>query len=74
MNMKEGLDVRVEEFLFGHGLMVDNYFIEITPVSEMVCYTNADGRDFDLQINDAELASAVIRRLKILGVRVVTIE
>ena len=44
MNMKEGLDVRVEEFLFGHDLMVDNYFIEITPVSEMVGYTNEIGR------------------------------
>ncbi|GLR14014.1 hypothetical protein GCM10007907_28040 [Chitinimonas prasina] len=60
----------VEEFLFGRGLKLDGYFIEQTPVSEMLCYRNAEGREFDLPINDAALADAVLVRLKELGVRI----
>ncbi|MGC7406877.1 hypothetical protein ACPWR0_23375 [Pandoraea pneumonica] len=68
------LSVAVEDFLFGHGLSLANYFIEQTPVSEMLCYVNAEGREFDLPINDPELASAVLIHLKNIGVRVVKID
>ena len=64
------LQKKAEEFLFGRGQQVRDYFIEITPVSEMLCYRNAKGREFDLPINDADLAAAVINRLKELDVEI----
>jgi len=70
---KEILEISVDDFLFGHGLRVEDYFIEQTPVSEMLCYRNAEGRNFDLPINDQRLAAAAIARLRELGVRVVTL-
>lgn len=54
------LDATAEQFLFGRGLHLEEYFIEETPVSEVLCYRNADGREFDLPINDPELAKAVL--------------
>nr|CCA86316.1 hypothetical protein RALSY_40534 [Ralstonia syzygii R24] len=63
--------ITADEFLFGQGLKLEDYFIELTPVSEMLCYRNAEGRTFDLPINDAALAAAVFERLKGLGVQVV---
>jgi hypothetical protein len=70
---KENLEISVDDFLFGRGLRVEDYFIEQTPVSEMLCYRNAEGRNFDLPINDERLAAAAIARLRELGVRVVTL-
>jgi hypothetical protein len=61
----------VDDFLFGSGLSVKDYFIERTPVSEMLCYRNAEGREFDLPINDEALAAAVYERLKALNVRII---
>jgi hypothetical protein len=61
----------VNDFLFGNGLSVRDYQIERTAVSEMLCYRNAEGREFDLPINDEALAAAVYERLKALNVRVV---
>lgn len=72
MNVTE-LQKRAEEFLFGRGQQVNDYFIEITPVSEMLCYRNAQGREFDLPINDADLAAAVFNRLKELDVVILRI-
>lgn len=69
MNTKN-LTANVEEFLFGRGQQLKDYFIEQTPVSEMLCYRNSEGREFDLPINDVELATAVIARLKSLGVEI----
>ncbi|WGS41646.1 hypothetical protein LFL97_18335 [Burkholderia sp. JSH-S8] len=60
-----------DEFLFGQGLQLEDYFIEQTPASEMLCYRNAEGRTFDLPINDPELAAVVFERLKALGVKIV---
>lgn len=68
---KATLEATVEEFLFGRGVRLEDYFIEQTPVSEVLCYRNSEGREFDLPINDPELAVAVMRRLKSLGVRIV---
>jgi hypothetical protein len=67
----QDLAATVEEFLFGSGLRLQDYFIEQTPVSEMLCYRNAEGREFDLPINNPELAVAVLSRLKELKVRIV---
>jgi hypothetical protein len=60
----------VEEFLFGRGQSVDEYFIEETPDAELLRYQNADGQVVELPINDAEFAAALSARLKELGVRV----
>lgn len=68
---KATLEATVEEFLFGRGVRLEDYFIEQTPVSEVLCYRNSEGREFDLPINDPELAVAVMQRLKSLGVRIV---
>ncbi|AVR97157.1 hypothetical protein [Pseudoduganella armeniaca] len=67
-------DELVNQLIFGNGGRVSDYFIERTPVSEMLCYRNAEGREFDLPISDAALGDAVIARLKALGVRIVEIE
>lgn len=72
--MSERSVVNADEFLFAQGVTIDNYFIEITPVSEMICYRNSEGREFDLPINDPELYKAVVSRLKELGVRIVRLE
>lgn len=66
----KNLAATVEEFLFGRGQQLKDYFVEQTPVSEMLCYRNSEGREFDLPINDADLAIAVIARLKALGVEI----
>jgi len=68
---QKSLTENVEKFLFGNGQKLKDYFIEQTPVSEMLCYRNSEGREFDLPINDTELAIAVIARLKSLGVEIV---
>lgn len=68
---KATLEATVEELLFGSGVRIEHYFIEQTPVSEVLCYRNPEGREFDLPINDPELAVAVMERLKSLGVRIV---
>jgi hypothetical protein len=36
----------------------------------MLCYVNEEGREFDLPINDEELAQAVLLRLREMGVRI----
>jgi hypothetical protein len=64
----------VDEFLFGHGLKLADYFIEQTPVSEVLCYRNKEGRVYDLPINDDALAEAVLLRLKEIGVSIVKLE
>ena len=68
---KESLDARVDDFLFGRGVQLKDYFIEQTPVSEVLGYRSPEGREFDLSINDPELAAAVFRRLKDMGVRII---
>ncbi len=70
MNEAE-LKERATEFLFGRGQTLDSYYIEVTPYSEMLCYVNEEGREFDLPINDEELAQAVLLRLREMGVRIV---
>lgn len=70
MNEDE-LKAQAMEFLFGRGQTLDNYYIEVTPYSEMLCYRNEEGREFDLPINDEELAQAVLLRLREMGVRIV---
>ena len=64
-------DAEVEEYLFGNGLILDSYFIEETPVSEVLCYQDESGRSFDLLIDDQDLAASLKRRLREMGVRVV---
>ena len=65
---KQGISA--EEFLFGRGRQLEDYFIEQTPISEMLGYRNSEGREFDLPIHDTELDLAVMARLKELGVEI----
>lgn len=62
---------RVEQFLFGRGQALRDYWIEQTPFSQMLGFRNAAGVAFDLPISDADLRDAVLCRLKALGVLVV---
>lgn len=64
----------VDEYLFGNGMKLDDYYIQQTPVSEVVCYRNAEGRDFYLHINNPDLDEAVTRRLKELGVSIIRLK
>lgn len=69
----DDLDAAVEQVLFGSGLTVDDYYIEQSPVSELLCYRTSSGRDFDLLIDHPELYSGAFARLRLLDVRVVKI-
>lgn len=70
MDAKE-ITAVVHELLFGRGQQSSDYFIEQTPVSEILCYRDAEGREFDLSMHDDALAAAVIARFKELGVQIV---
>jgi hypothetical protein len=69
--MNEKMTSLAEKFLSECGIKLNDFYIEKTPVSEMLCYKNEAGRDFDLPINNPDLAVAVLLRLKELGVRTV---
>lgn len=60
-----------DEFLFGNGLELDDYFIARTPVADLVCANGGDGRDYRLLIGNDQLREAVLARLLELGVRIV---
>ncbi len=49
MNNRE-LAKDVEDFIHGHGVGLDSYYIEQTPFSEVLRYKDHDGREFDLPI------------------------
>lgn len=68
------LEAMADEYLFGSGLALSNFYIEKTPVSEVLCFINDKGRHFDLPISDPVLAGAVKGRLRELGVKVVVHE
>lgn len=61
----------IDHFLFGEGLKLEDYFIQVTPVSEVLCVVGPDCREFYLSIGDDEIADAAMQRLKELGVRIV---
>lgn len=73
MEEKNMVDL-ANQFISDSGIEVEDFFIEITPFSEMVGYTNSEGREFDLPISDENLAKAVIARLIKLGVRIVELK
>lgn len=60
-----------DQFLSGRGTRLEDYYVELTPVSKMLCYRNNAGREIDVPIQDERLAEAVFARLEELGVRVV---
>jgi len=59
-----------EEFLEERGFDLEKIYIEKTPVSEMICFIDENGREFDLPISDEKLLAAVIGHLMAKGVRV----
>ena len=61
----------IDEFLFGGDLELKNYYIERTPISEVICFTTADGREYDLAISDPQVQADAVARLVELGVRIV---
>jgi hypothetical protein len=62
------------QFISDSGIDIGKFFIEITPHAEMVCFVNEEGREFDLPISNAELAKAVVVRLKELKVNVIELK
>lgn len=74
MMQSRELEKTVEEFIYERGLSLESYYIEQTPYSEMLCYKNNDGREFDLPIGDPVLADAVMAKLKQLGVKILRIK
>lgn len=60
-----------DEFLFGRGLQVSDYFIDRKHGPALIGFTNADGRSFDLHVSDPVLHQRALVRLEELGVRVI---
>ena len=63
-----------DKFIAESGIEIGKFYIEVTPYSEMLCFTNEEGREYDLPISDEGLANAVLSRLRELGVRVVELK
>lgn len=63
-----------DKFLADRGIPISNYYIEITPHSELICVKSEEGREFDLPISNEDLSKAVKARLKELGVQVVELK
>jgi hypothetical protein len=63
-----------DQFISESGIEIEKFYIEVTPYSTMVCYSNEEGREFDLPISDENLAQAVVARLRGLGVRIVELK
>ena len=60
----------VDKQLFGSGLKVSDYFLSRTPISEVILYTDTDGKEYYLSVGNDELARLLKERLIELGVRV----
>lgn len=60
-----------EDFLFGKGETINQYYIETSPFGDMICYICPSGQEFDLLIEDTELEATAIKKLKELGVRII---
>lgn len=63
----------LDELLFGRGMAVQDYYIEQYASGEMLCFLDSKRQALDLHFNDDDMASAQMRRLKQLGVRIVTL-
>lgn len=63
-----------DEFLADRGIPIGNYYIEVTPHSELICFRNEGGQEFDLPISNEALSEAVKSRLRELGVKVVELK
>ncbi|MDH5228445.1 MAG: hypothetical protein OEZ58_09210 [Gammaproteobacteria bacterium] len=68
--LNEDMRDLADKFIAETGVEIGRFYIEVTPYSEMLCFTNEDGREYDLPISDESLADAVFSRLRELGVRV----
>lgn len=60
-----------DKFIADKGIKLSNYYIEVTPYSELICFRSEDGQEYDLTISDENLAVAVKNRLREVGVKVV---
>jgi hypothetical protein len=63
-----------DKFLADRSMQISNYYIEVTPYSELICFKGEDGREYDLPISDETLAVAVKKRLRELGVKIVELK
>lgn len=63
----------IDNILFGDGLTLGDYVLRKSPVSETVCYTGRDGRQFYLSIGNDVLYKAALERLVALGVKTIII-
>jgi hypothetical protein len=64
----------IDDYLFGSGAPLDRYFVRRSSVADLVCFVNAEGREFDLLISDDALAESMKARLIELGVRIVKVD
>ena len=68
--MRDPTPPTADELLFGRGLTVNDNYIDTQHGFDLICFTNSDGRNFDLRVSDDRLHAAAVARLKSLGVRV----
>lgn len=60
-----------DKFIADREIPISNYYIEVTPYSELICFKGEGNREYDLPISDETLAIAVKKRLRELGVKIV---
>jgi hypothetical protein len=63
----------IEEYLFGRGLQLKDYFIHRTPISEVIGFVDEQGKEFIFSIGNDELAGLMLARLKQLNAREVVV-
>ena len=71
MTNSKKLPTDLDDYLFGSGLTLENYFVCVTPFSETICYRNNEGKEFYLTVNDDEFEEKLRGRLVDLGAEVI---
>ncbi len=61
----------VDEALFGGGLKIENYYINVSYGYELICFVDDNGKDYNLLTSSDLLAKRMLARLRELGVRTV---
>jgi hypothetical protein len=59
-----------DEFLFGGGAKLEDYFLDRSHGFEVLCFIGKDGREFDVRVSNEELFKSAVARLIELGVRI----
>ncbi|MET1257213.1 hypothetical protein [Aliikangiella maris] len=73
MSNSKKIPTDLDDYLFGNGLTIENYFVRVTPFSETICYRNGEGKEFYLTVNNDEFEEKLRSRLIELGSEIVRV-